>query len=184
MSSPDIITTLNRVLVILERSLPQYLVYARPYIPPGREGVMETVEQIVAGQNALAERVAQHIFDAEGLPDHGDFPIDFTDMHDLGIDYLLQEAIDCLKQDVADLQTCADALRSAPAAQSLAGEAVGLTKGHVELLQKLVPSSAGSTTAGGTSAIANDAPVAKENGDVPHRPEDAKQLAGGGNSMG
>ena len=137
MSSLDTIDTLNRVLEIVERSFPQYLRWARPYIPLGRENVMQTIHSIVAAQDALAERVSQHIFESSGLPDHGDFPIEYTDTHDLGIDFLLQEAIDCTKQSVGDLEQSVDSLRLAPAAQSLASEAVGMTKGHLELLQKL-----------------------------------------------
>src|SRR3954447_4508143 len=49
MSSLDTIDTLNRVLEILERSFPQYLRWARPYIPAGRQNVMQTIETIVAG---------------------------------------------------------------------------------------------------------------------------------------
>ncbi len=145
MPSHDTINVLNRVLEILERSFPQYMRYARPYVPPGRENIMQTIEQIVAGQDALAERMSQHIFESSGLPDHGDFPIEFTDTHDLGIDFLLQEAIDCTKQSVADLESSVDALRLAPAAQSLAAEALGMTKGHLELLQ--AQSNGGAATA-------------------------------------
>ncbi len=136
MPSTDTINVLNRVLELLERSFPQYMLYARPYVPPGREGIMKTIEQIVAGQDALAERVSQHIFESAGLPDHGDFPIEFTDTHDLGIDFLLQEAIDCGRQDILDLEKCADVLRLAPSAQFLASEALGLAKGNLELLEK------------------------------------------------
>ena len=135
MPSSDTIDVLNRVLEILERSFPQYLLLRAAVRSAGRENVMQTIEQIVAGQDALAERVSQHVFESSGLPDHGDFPIEFTDTHDLGIDFLLQEAIDCTKQDIADLEQCVDALRLAPAAQSLASEALGMTKGHLELLR-------------------------------------------------
>ena len=154
MPSLDTINVLNRVLEILERSFPQYLRYARPYIPRGRENIMQMIEQIVGGQDALAERVSQHIFESSGLPDHGDFPIEFTDTHDLSIDFLLQEAIDCVKQDVTDLEECVDTLRLAPAAQSLASEALGMTKGHLELLQKLATGGAASTKFGETTTPA------------------------------
>jgi hypothetical protein len=145
MPSSDTISVLNRVLEILERSFPQYMRYARPYVPPGREIIMQTIEEVVAGQDALAQRVSQHVFDASGLPDHGDFPIEFTDTHDLGIEFLLLEAIDCTKQDIGDLEKAVDSLRLAPAAQSLVSEALGMTKGHLELLQKQLPSSAGTS---------------------------------------
>ncbi len=137
MSSPETIDTLNRVLEILGRSFPQYLRWARPYIPAGRENVMQTIETIVAGQDELAERVSLQVFESGGLPDHGEFPIEFTDTHDLSIDFLVDEAIDCMKQDIIELQGCVDALRLSPAAQSLASEALGLTRGHLELLEKL-----------------------------------------------
>jgi hypothetical protein len=150
MPSSDTIIVLNRVLEILERSFPQYLMYARPYVPAGRENIMQTIEQVVAGQDALAERVSQHIFESSGLPDHGDFPIEFTDTHDLGIDFLLQEAIDCTKQAVGDLEQSVDSLRLAPAAQSLASEALGMTKGHLELLQKLATGGAATAKVGTT----------------------------------
>lgn len=148
MPSPDTINVLNRVLSILERSFPQYMCYARPYVPQGRENIMQMIEQIVAGEDALAERASRYIFESGGLPDHGDFPIEFTDAHDLAIDFLLQEAIDCLKENVADLEQCVDALRLAPAAQSLAAEAAGMTKGHLELLERLATGSTASTKIG------------------------------------
>src|SRR3954470_23631773 len=182
MPSPDTITVLNRVLEILERSFPQYMRYARPYVPPGRENIMQTIEQIVAGQDALAERVSQHIFESSGLPDHGDFPIEYTDTHDLAIDYLLQEAIDCTKQDIGDLEQCVDSLRLAPAAQLLASEALGMTKGHLELLSKLATSGTASTKLGATPMFANDAPISKEAAGVPHRQEERKRLAGDPNA--
>jgi hypothetical protein len=156
MSSPDTIDTLNRVLEILERSFPQYLRWARPFIPPGRENVMQTIDTIVAGQDALAERVSQQVFEAGGLPDHGDFAIEFTDTHDLDIDFLVAEAIDCLRQDIADLEQCVDALRLAPSAQSLASEALGLTKGDLELLEKIPLDPGASTVRGPQTAMGNN----------------------------
>jgi len=145
MPAADTIDILNRVLSILERSFPQYMCYARPYIPAGRESVMQTIQDVVTGQNALAERVSQQVFESGGLPDHGDFPIDFTDTHDLAIDFLVAEAIDCTNGDIAELQQCVDLLRQSPAAESLASEALGMTKGHLELLQALPIDPAAST---------------------------------------
>lgn len=159
MPAPDSISILNRVLAILERSFPQYLRYARPYIPAGREDVMQTIEQIASGADALAERVTQQVFQSGRLADHGNFPIEFTDTHDLSIDYLLQEAIDCVTQDVAELEDCTNALRSEPAAQSLSAEALGLVKGHLEMLKKAAGGAVNTTKFGPTVAHTNDAPA-------------------------
>jgi hypothetical protein len=133
----------------------------------------------VAGQDSLAERVSQTIFESGGLPDPGEFPIEFTDTHDLAIDFLIQEAIDCQKQDIAELEQCVEALRLAPAAQSLAAEALGMAKGHLESLEELKGTAGRSTIIrDGAPAFANDMPISKEAAGTPHRQEERKLLAG------
>jgi hypothetical protein len=179
MPSPDTIEVLNRVLVRLVRSFPHYLLYARPYIPHGKEKVMQTIQEIVHGQDALAERIGQYIFESGGLPDHGKFPIELTDTHDLGIDYLIQEAIVYQQEGIAILVECVDLLRLAPAAQSLAAEALGMAKGHLESLQELaMVRQPASTQFGGAQAFANDPPVAADLTGAPHRQEERKLVAG------
>jgi hypothetical protein len=185
MPSNNTLGTLNRVLAILQRSFPQYLRYARPYIPAGREIVMDTIHEIVAGQDALAERVSQAVFESGASPDTGDFPIEFTDTHDLAIDFLVQEAIACQQQDIADLEQAVEALRLAPAAQSLAAEALGMAKAHLELLEEL-NSKAGQSTflRDGAPAFANDVPAPNEIAGAPHRQEERKLMAGDPNLPG
>jgi hypothetical protein len=162
MSSADTIENLNRVLVLLQRSFPQYMRYARPYVPPGRESVMVTIHEIAAGQDALAERVSQTIFESGGTVDPGDFPIEYTDTHDLAVDFLVLEAIDSQKQDVAELEQIVESLRLAPASQSLASEALGMAKGHLESLEELKSKAGQSTnTANGAPALSKDAPMSK-----------------------
>ena len=145
MPSTDTIEALTRVLVILRRSFPQYLKFARPFVPAGRENIMETIDEIVVGQDQLAARVAEYIFESGALPDYGKFPIEFTDTHDLEIDYLIEEAIGYQKQDIVDLAQCVDELRLSPAAQSLAAEALGMAKGQLESLEELNVDPAAST---------------------------------------
>lgn len=184
MPSPDTIDILNRVLVLVSRSFPQYLRYAKPYIPPGREDVLETIREIVTAQDRLAERIGRYISDSGGLPDDGRFPIEFTDTHDLAIDFLLREAIGCQKEDVANLQQCVEALRVAPAAESLAAEALGMAKGHLQSLEELRVRGDTSTKLGGAKAFANDAPVSADMTGAPHRQEERKLAAGERHSTG
>ena len=56
------------------------------------------------------------IVDSGGLPDNGEFPMEFTDTHDLAIDYLMQEAIGYQRQDIADLEAVAATPNLSPAA--------------------------------------------------------------------
>jgi len=184
MPSTKTTDVLNRVLTILERSFTQYLRYARPYVPPGREGIEQSLADIVAGQDALAARVTQMITEAGGLPDNGKFPIEYTDSHDLEIDYLTQEAIVCQKQDIAYLSQCVDELRQAPSAQSLASEALGLTKGNLETLQELARRPPSAINLGGPPAFANDVPAKNEIAGEAFRQEERKLLAGQPDSSG
>jgi hypothetical protein len=179
MPSPDTIDVLNRGLAILRRSFPQYLKFARPYIPAGRENVMVTIDEIVAGQDALAARVAEQIFESGALPDYGKFPIEFTDTHDLDVDYLVEEAIGYQRQDIADLAQCVDELRLSPAAQTLAAEALGMAKGHLESLEELpIDPTASTVIRERAPAFANDMPVSNELTGEPHRQQPRKAPAG------
>jgi hypothetical protein len=184
MSSPETIEVLNRVLAILERSFTQYMRYAKPYIPPGRESFAQSLEEITAGQSALAERVSHTISEAGGMPDNGEFPIEYTDSHDLSIDYLVQQAIDSQKQDIADLTRCVEALRLAPSAQSLASETLGMAKGNLETLEELARQPQAAMNLGGPPAFANDVPVENEITGAPHRQEERKLVAGKPDSPG
>jgi hypothetical protein len=135
----SIIAALNRLLALVGRSFPQYLQYSRPYIPPGRDNVVETMGSIVADQNVLADRVRQMLVDAEAPIRSGEFPMEFTDMHDLRIDYLVSMAIAYQEQDIAALGQLVNELQNAPAAKALAEEALGMAKGHLESLRELTP---------------------------------------------
>jgi hypothetical protein len=137
MSSPETVDTLNRVLTILRRSFPQYVRYARPYIPAGDEQALETFHEIADGQDVLAERVNELIVQSGARPQTASFPMEFTDTHDLGIDYLIREAIGYQRQDIASLNECAESLQLAPAAKSVVEESLGMAKGHLESLEEL-----------------------------------------------
>ncbi len=109
---------------------------------PAEKGVMEAIAAMVADQDALAERIAQMVVDRKALPREGEFPMEFTDMHDLDVDYLIGAAAEYQKQDIATLGPLIESLRFAPAAKSLAEETLGMAKGHLDSLGELIePSS-------------------------------------------
>jgi hypothetical protein len=137
MLTADTVAVLNRVLAILRRSFVQYVRYSRPYIPRSRARAMETLNRIAAEQDALAERVVDEIIDSAGLPDYGEFPMEFTDTHDLGIDYLIREAVGYQRQDIADLDAIAATPNLSPPAKSLVSESVAMAKRHLAALEEL-----------------------------------------------
>jgi predicted outer membrane protein len=137
MSQPTTIYRLNRLLGIVSRSFLQYLKFSRPYVPSGRREVVEMLAAMVTDQDRMADRISQMITDHRELPRTGEFPMEFTDMHDLEIDFLIRVAIDYQRQDVLSIGQLARQLQLAPAAKSLAEETLGMAKGHLQMLEAL-----------------------------------------------
>ena len=100
---------------------------------------METLDSIVSDQNVMVQRISQLLYDAEQPPRYGEFPMEYTDLHDLDIDYLIGAAVKYQQQDIVSIGEIADQLQLAPAAQALAEEALGMAKGHLDSLQELLP---------------------------------------------
>ena len=139
MSQPATSVLLNRLLAIVGRSFPQYLLYSRPYIPSGRMSLFEAIEAIAADQNVMVERISRLLSDAHTPARFGEFPMEYTDLHDLDIDFLVGAAAKYQEQDITSIAEIAEQLRLAPAAQSLAEEALGMAKGHLDSLRELLP---------------------------------------------
>ncbi len=137
MSQPTPIHLLNRLLGIVSRSFLQYLNFSRPYISPGHREVMEVLAAMVTDQDRMADRISQMVTDDRELPRRGEFPMGFTDMHDLEIDFLVRVAMDYQQQDVVSIGQLAQQLQRLPAAKALAEETLGMAKGHLQTLEEL-----------------------------------------------
>jgi hypothetical protein len=86
----------------------------------------------------MSERISRMIIDADALPHSGEFPMEFTDLHDLDVDFLIAAAVKYQEYDLAAIQENVTGLSSAPAARALAEEALGMSKGHLDSLRELV----------------------------------------------
>jgi hypothetical protein len=64
--------------------------------------------------------------------------MEFTDTHDLSIDYMLREAVGYGQQDVANLEPVAKLTNLAPHAEPLVAEAFNMAKRHLATLEGLV----------------------------------------------
>jgi len=128
---------LNRLLAIHCRSFPQYLRYSAPYVRPDRVDVVETLASIADDQDAMADRISRMVIDADALPRTGEFPMEFTDLHDLDLDFLLQLGVRYQEQDIGAIQSIVDRLQESPAARAIAEEALGMAKGHRDSLREL-----------------------------------------------
>ncbi len=126
---------LNRALSIVARSFPQYVAFARPYVPIGSEAVVDTLDDIAEDQAFMVERIAGAIESAGYIANYGEFPMDFTSKHDLRIDTLLDYAIARQQIDVDVLAVLSEELSTAAASRTLVDETFGMATAHLELLE-------------------------------------------------
>jgi hypothetical protein len=143
MLSATTIGALNRLLAIHCRSFPQYLQYARPYATGAGGEKILVIDQIGADQEQMSDRIAALLKAADQTPNTGRFPMEFTDTHDLSIDFLLKEAVKYQREDIAAIEACAARLKGVPEGFALAEEALGMAKGHLHCLEEVVPAAAG-----------------------------------------
>src|SRR5580704_9476399 len=146
-----VISALERLLVIVYRSLPMYLTDAVPYAGQQDQRAVEVLKFIVADQKSTAARVA-HYLQSHHVPlNMGHYPMSFTGLHDVSISFLVSQLIDCQRQDITTLeQVVADTIAD-PRGQALAEEALGGARAHLEALQELatrVAGPSGAPTAG------------------------------------
>lgn len=138
MNGSHVIDVLNRLLAIEYRSLPMYLKDAPPWTHAGDERASRTLEQMIADQETMAERIADLVLERGGQPDPGLPRIEFTDLNFLSLEFLLGELTQLLRQDIAAIENCVAELAGDPVAQSLAQEVLGTERGHLENLEELI----------------------------------------------
>ena len=127
---------LNQLLVTHSRSLPMYLASARPHRRHGDDKAAEVLAHVVEDQRLMVDRFAECIEDANGTIDTGEFSMEFTDLHDLSMDYIVRKVITCQKNEIAEIEYSSRQLDGEPRAKALAQEALGAAKAHLQSLEE------------------------------------------------
>ena len=83
-------------------------------------------------------RLGELIDARNGRVDRGSFPMEYTDMNMLSLDFLVQEMIRCQKRDIADIERIVAELGADREARELAEEVLGSERAHLEALEELV----------------------------------------------
>ena len=120
-----------------DKNPPQYLANTRPWTRRGDEKAEDLLKQITREQQRDIERIVGVIeATREPLPTV-QFPMAFTDTHDLSIEHLIREVTAYQKQDVASLESCVALAGADIVAKSLVEEVLGSARAHLELLEEL-----------------------------------------------
>lgn len=136
MPQVDAISALHELLALTRGSFPHYLHFAHPYLTTGDQQCLRTLDDIVADQEVLAQRVVEQLERRGKLVPSVEFPMTFTDSHDLALGYLIERAIRYQRQDLAALHRLSDSLDCHPSIRSLVLEAKGMARAHLEALEE------------------------------------------------
>lgn len=128
---------LNEVLVILHRSLPMYLGHAAPWVAYGDEQAQQTLERLVADQKEYVGRLSALLVQRRQTIELGEFPMTFTDLHDLALEFLIKRLIAHQRRDVQAIEACVPRLAGDVEGQVLVEEILGNARGHLEMLEAL-----------------------------------------------
>lgn len=137
MNRHDEIAALNRIHVVLNRSLPVYLAGMKPWARHGAEEALDVLAEIGASDRKLADRVAESIYERRGQPEAGHFPLEFTAENDLAVDYMVRKALERQRRSLDALEDAARQLADAADLKPLADEVVAAARGHVRRLEEL-----------------------------------------------
>ncbi|GAA4434245.1 hypothetical protein [Bremerella cremea] len=132
---------LNRVAALHHRSLPTYLAYARPWVALGGEANAHVIEDIAADHHDVVERVLEVLETADRPVSLGDFPMEYTSLNDLSLDFVLGEVTRFERRLLHSLEDIATWLDRESTATRLVNLAIGMAKGHLQNLAELTKSS-------------------------------------------
>ncbi len=134
MTQNDVIDVLNRLFQVHYRALAVYVQQTRPWTPPGGEKAVEVLAAVAAEQQRSARRIAEAIQEERGRLDPGQFPVAFTSIHDVSVEFLLQRAAELQGHDVRTIEGCAAELDGVPRLRPLAQETLRQARRHLEML--------------------------------------------------
>lgn len=139
MSDETLYSSLNHLLIQLGRSLLQYVGECWPWVGPDAESQKERVaiEEMIEKQKRQTAKLVNYLQDAEWLIDHGTYPTEYTDLHYVALDFLLDQLIQNQLALAEDAQHVLDFCDADPTAKQLVGEIQAVQQTIANELQTL-----------------------------------------------
>jgi hypothetical protein len=128
---------LNEILVILHRSLPVYLSHAAPWVAFGNEEAHRVLARIVAEKEDHVHRLTELLDARRHTIDRGEFPMDFTSLHDVSLDFLIKQLVRGQRQEMQRIEACERRLAGDREGRPLAAEVLGAAQRHLRWLETL-----------------------------------------------
>ena len=135
------INLLNELLALHSFSLPMYLTNARPWATRQDAKAVDALSRVAADHQRMTDLIGSLILDLGGEIQPGEFPMMYTDMHDLSTDYILNEVYRFQRIEADRIEEIATQLVDQPKPHAIAKEALGAAKGHLQNLGELMSGS-------------------------------------------
>lgn len=136
---PESQPVLTRLLHREQYSLANYLLYAPPWVPPGRERAWEEVRRIAEAQLANAVRIGRLLVRRHGYAEPGLFPVEFTQDNDVSLDYLVPRLVEHQQSLVADIERALGELGRDEEARRMVQTVLDGERKHLDALLALAP---------------------------------------------
>jgi hypothetical protein len=137
LSEPDSNQVLNNVLVTLHRSLAAYLSFADPWVAYGNEEPQRILTRIVADKEQFVARLTALLDARRHTIDFGEFPMEFTSLHDVSLAYVVNQLIEHQRRDVQTIEACLGRLASDVEGRALVEEILASSRRHLQSLEGL-----------------------------------------------
>lgn len=134
--SPDAnsLSTLSQLATWHGSTLAAYLLNAVPWDAAQKPRAFDAIRGIVHDQQNMFSRFSEEIQQRGGAVGRVAFPMAFTSLHDLSMEYLLGRVRQDQKQLAERIAGTIPALRHDPRALALAEESLGEAEAHLEIL--------------------------------------------------
>lgn len=128
---------LNLLLIRLLRSLLQYTAECWPWASVDESGEQQAIADMGQSQLVYVHRLVDLLVERGWPIDFGTYPTEFTDLHYVGLDFLLGELIADEDKLIAELQRGQSELAGGHAAESLIAAVLESERGHAARLREL-----------------------------------------------
>ena len=135
------INLLNELLALHNYSLPSYLVSARPWAARRDRRALDALLLIAADHRRMTDLIGSLILELDGTIQSSEYPMMYTDMHDLSSEYIMNEVRRFQKLEIERMEEIAAQLADQPKPHAIAKEALGAAKGHLKNLDELLAGS-------------------------------------------
>ena len=113
---------LNDLLINVGRSLLQYVGECWPWADANTQDEQQAIDRLVQRQKQQVGQLANLLREAEWSTDYGSYPTEYTDLHYVALDYLLDQLIQNQRGLVEDANATLAACEEDPEAKKLVAE--------------------------------------------------------------